>query len=80
MLSFPFEKIAHKRSFRVRSLKKKKRTEDTKNDLPKNVEHSVALLQIQINAANVTVSSISITMSFYKSNLFLAAMLNLVKY
>ena len=79
MLSFPFEKIAHKRSFRVPSLKKK-RTEDTKNDLPKNVEHSVALLQIQINAADVTVSSISITMSFYKSNLFLAAMLNLVKY
>ena len=30
----------------------KERTEDTKNDLPKNVEHSVALLQIQINAAN----------------------------
>ena len=27
-------------------------TEDTKNDLPKNLEHSVALLQIQISAAN----------------------------
>lgn len=30
----------------------KKRTGDTKNDLPKNVELYVALLQIQINAAN----------------------------
>ena len=47
---------------------KKKGNEDTKNDLPKNVEHSVALLKIQINAANRLM--ISITTSFYKSNLF----------
>ena len=50
MLSFPFDKIAHKRYFTVPSMKRE--DWDTTNDLPKNVEHYVALLQIQINAAN----------------------------